>query len=127
LASLVAEDDRGQIVGHILFTRAFIETDAGAVPVAALGPMAVLPEQQHRGVGSELVRAGIAAMRAAGERATVVLGHARYYPRFGFRRADVCGWTCEFKVPPEVFMALPLSQDRPAAGVVRYHAAFATV
>ena len=46
--------------------------------------VAVRPDQQRRGMGSALIRAGLAAARAAGHRIVVVLGHAEYYPRFGF-------------------------------------------
>lgn len=44
--SLVAEQ-RGQVVGHILFSDLPIITGAGTVPALALAPMAVLPEFQN--------------------------------------------------------------------------------
>ena len=81
--SLVAEID-GDVVGHVLFSDLPILTDRGVVPALALAPVAVRPDQQRRGIGSALIRAGLAAARAAGHRIVVVLGHAEYYPRFGF-------------------------------------------
>jgi putative acetyltransferase len=81
--SLVAEFD-GAVVGHVLFGDLPILTDGGSVSALFLAPLAVLPEHQKRGIGSELVRAGLAACRDAGHRIVVVLGHADYYPRFGF-------------------------------------------
>ena len=56
----------------------------GIVPALALAPVAVRPDHQKRGIGSALIRAGLAACRADGHRIVVVLGHAEYYPRFGF-------------------------------------------
>jgi len=79
LVSLVAEE-AGEIVGHILFERVMI----GDIPAASLAPMAVKPEWQRRGIGSALVRKGLEECRVIGERIVVVLGHADYYPRFGF-------------------------------------------
>jgi putative acetyltransferase len=81
--SLVADVD-GDVVGHILFSDLPIHTDRGIVPALALAPMAVRPDHQKRGIGSALIRAGLAECRANGHRIVVVLGHAEYYPRFGF-------------------------------------------
>ncbi|MEW4529346.1 N-acetyltransferase [Maioricimonas sp. JC845] len=84
VCALVAEVD-GQVVGHILFSRQAIETTTGeSRPAVSLAPMAVLPEFQKQGIGSRLVREGLAACRNAGERIVTVLGHPAYYPRFGF-------------------------------------------
>ena len=83
LVSLVAEHDSG-IVGHILFTELPIDTEQRIIRAAALAPMAVDPGRQRSGIGSRLVRAGIDACRLAAVEAIVVLGHAEYYPRFGF-------------------------------------------
>ncbi len=81
--SLVAER-AGQVVGHILFSDLPILTEAGTVPALALAPMAVLPELQNQGIGSALVQQGLEACRQQGHRVVVVLGHAHFYPRFGF-------------------------------------------
>jgi putative acetyltransferase len=83
LVSLAAEED-GEVVGHILFSRMRIHTANGGLEAASLAPVAVLPAWQNRGIGSALVRAGLEACRGQGERIAVVLGHAHYYPRFGF-------------------------------------------
>jgi putative acetyltransferase len=82
-ASLVAEQE-GQVVGHILFSGLPIVTDARTVPALALAPMAVLPAFQNQGIGSALVRRGLEVCRGQGHRIVIVVGHARYYPRFGF-------------------------------------------
>ena len=36
------------------------------------------------GIGSALVQSGLEACRQQGHRVVVVLGHAHFYPRFGF-------------------------------------------
>lgn len=81
--SLVAEA-AGWVVGHILFSDLPILTNSGPVAALALAPMAVLPEFQNQGIGSALVRRGLAVCREQGHRIVVVLGHPRFYPRFGF-------------------------------------------
>lgn len=131
LLSLVAEED-GEVVGHLLFSPVTVETacPSDAVPALLLGlaPVAVLPEWQNRGVGSQLVREGLQACRKLGATAVVVLGHPEYYPRFGFVPASRFGLTCEYPVPDDVFMAqelVPGALTEP--GLVRYHPAFAAV
>src|SRR5687767_1467058 len=81
--SLVAELD-DKIVGHVLFSELPIVTESGVVPALSIAPLAVVPELQKRGIGSELMRRGLDACREAGHRIVVVLGHPEYYPRFGF-------------------------------------------
>jgi putative acetyltransferase len=81
--SLVAELG-GQVVGHILFSDLPILTDAGTVAALALAPMAVLPAFQKQGIGSALVRKGLEESRQQGHKIVVVVGHPRFYPRFGF-------------------------------------------
>ena len=119
--SLVAVRD-GKVVGHILFSPIRIDTDRGDVPALALAPMAVLPDLQRRGIGSDLVRVGLEACRRAGHVIVVVLGHAEYYPRFGFTPASGFGIRPPFPVPDEAFMASALAPDglEGVGGVVRY-------
>jgi putative acetyltransferase len=88
-----------------------------AARVAGLGPMAVLPDRQRRGIGSRLVRAGLDACRHLGYEAVVVVGHPAYYPRFGFSRAGAFGLRFESaEVPDEAFMALELRPGALAGG-----------
>ncbi len=125
--SLVALDG-DTLVGQIAFSPARLDSDPG-LRIAGLGPMAVLPERQREGIGGALVEAGLAQCRAAGFAAVIVLGHADYYPRFGFEPASRFGLDCEYDVPDEVFMALELEAGALAGrgGRVRYHPAFASV
>lgn len=123
--SLVAEDD-GRVVGHICFTPVALDREDGStLTIAGLAPMAVLPESQNLGIGSQLVRAGLDACRAHGFEAVVVLGHPEFYPRFGFVPASGYGVRSEYDVPDPVFMFLALSDREDWSGLARYHAAFA--
>ena len=123
--SLVAEEG-GQVVGHILFSPVTVESAGGDWEALGLGPMAVLPERQGRGVGSALVREGLEECLRLGREVVFVLGHADFYPRFGFRPAGPLGITCEFPSPEENFMVAEL---RPGAlsgrtGLIRYSPEF---
>jgi len=91
--------------------------------------MAIHPDHQKKGVGKQLVEAGIRVCREAGYAGIVVLGHPEYYPRFGFQPASRFGLTSEYDVPDEVFMAMELVDGGLAnvSGLVRYHALFASV
>lgn len=122
--ALVAQLD-GEVVGHIVFSPVSLEP-ATAQPLVGLGPMAVAPPFQRRGIGMSLVQEGLNRCRAAGAEAVVVVGHAEYYPRFGFRPAHQFGLRCEFDVPGEAFMALELAPNslQHVSGVVRYHHTF---
>jgi putative acetyltransferase len=123
--SLVAFDGT-RVVGHILFTRVAIESAGPAIDALGLGPMAVLPELQRRGIGSRLVEAGLRDCARVGCQVVVVVGHPAFYPRFGFRPARSFGLRSEYDVPDEVFMAIELTEGAltGGGGLVRYLPAF---
>lgn len=79
--SLVAAKDR--VIGHVAFSAIRMEPPSGEVRVVALGPLAVLPEEQRSGVGTRLVREGLRFAESLGYTHVVLLGGA-YYHRFGF-------------------------------------------
>jgi putative acetyltransferase len=129
--SLVAEKD-GQVVGHIFFSPVTIEAENevedSASLILGLAPMAVLPEYQKQGIGSQLVREGLRECLRIGCEAVVVLGHPEYYPRFGFAPASQKGLRCEYAVPDEAFMVAELKPDALSKpGLVRYRPEFAAV
>jgi len=124
IVSLVAEED-GEIVGHIMFSPVSLSGHPD-LKVMGLGPMAVAPACQRKGFGSALVQAGLDQCRELGFSAVVVLGHPKYYPRFGFSPSSQFGIDSEYDVPEDVFMALELKPGALSAitGRVRYHPAF---
>ena len=125
LVSLVAEDN-GEICGHILFTPVTLRGNH-SVQLMGLGPMAVVPARQNQGIGSQLVREGLAQCKQLGCSAVVVLGHPNYYPRFGFAPASRYGITSEYVVPDEVFMLYEVQPGslQGVSGRVTYSDAFA--
>lgn len=96
-------------VGHVLFSPVTVEPHPGESRWAALGPIGVLPAHQGRGIGSRLVREGLAGCRTRGFEAVVLLGSPGYYSRFGFVRASDFGLTSEYGSGPE-FQAVELTK-----------------
>jgi putative acetyltransferase len=101
--SMVAEEG-GSILGHILYSPVTITTSDKAVPALGLGPMAVLPSHQRRGIGSALIIASLEKLRQRGEK-------------------------LEMDCPDEVFMVLELipGSAPSGGGAVRYAQEFTTV
>jgi putative acetyltransferase len=116
----------GRVVGHIMYSPLSV---GGETKGAALGPMAVLPEHQRQGIGSKLVEAGNRRLEEAGCPFIVVVGHAHFYPRFGFRPASTHGITCEWDLPDDAFMLLVLDQVNMGrfSGLATYRHEFSTV
>ena len=86
--SLVAADPvSGEAVGHVVCTRGTIDVS----PVLALGPLAVRPDWQRRGVGAALMHAVLGAADALEERLVGLLGDPEYYTRYGFRASTEYG------------------------------------
>lgn len=106
----VAELD-GRLVGNVVYTRAKV-VDAQGIKheVLTFGPLSVLPEHWHSGVGSALMRQSIAEAKRLGFRGIVVYGHPDYYPRFGFRNAGAFGITTPNGKNFDALMARPLCE-----------------
>jgi putative acetyltransferase len=126
LLSLVALDG-DEIVGHILFSPAKIEGSTKTIEGMGLAPMAVLSAYQHQGIGTLLVNRGIEMLKSRGCPFIIVLGHAEYYPRFGFEQASLHGICSQWDgVPDEAFMILILEKAamKGVLGVARYRDEF---
>ena len=100
--SLVAVGDGGDVVGHVVCTRAHL----GSAPALGLGPISVRPDRQRRGVGSALLHAVLGGADAMGEPVVVLLGDPAYYRRFGFRLA------AEYEIAPPLDEWAPHFQAR---------------
>lgn len=123
--SLVAVVNNG-VGGRIAFSPVTIESGSSSWEAIALAPMSVLPEYQRKGIGSQLVYAGLEECRRLGHQIVVVLGHPNYYPRFGFIPARLKGINCEYEVPEEAWMILELQEEALAGrrGTVRFQPEF---
>ena len=126
--SLVAVRDN-QIVGHIVFTPVDLSNGTSELRIMGLGPMAVVTDYQRQGIGSALVKEGLKQVTELGYDAVVVLGHANYYPRFGFVPASQYQIKSEYDVPDDVFMILELTPGalQGKHGTIKYHQAFSMV
>jgi putative acetyltransferase len=124
LLSLVGKVN-GRVAGHIMYS----PISVNGVEGAALGPMGVLPEHQRQGIGSTLVHAGSRRLKESGCPFVIVLGHAEFYPKFGFVPASTRGITCEWDVPDDVFMVLVLDESKMdrARGRAQYRHEFSSV
>lgn len=115
--SLVAEV-AGELVGHLAFSE--VEISDGSTGWFGLGPLAIVPAMQGKGVGSALVREGLARLRQQGAKGCVLLGEPSYYRRFGFTNDPDLFIEEESQ---EYFLALSFTDAR-ARGVVSYHPAY---
>lgn len=115
--SLVAEND-GEIVGHVAFSA--VEIEDGAEGWYGLGPVSVRPDRQGEGIGSALIRRGLADLAGLGASGCVLVGSPKFYPRFGFRECRTLTYP---DLPVEYFMYVLLRGEMPS-GIVLFHPAF---
>ncbi len=120
VTELVAEED-GQVVGHILFSRLFVEADGAKFPAVALAPLAVEPSFHGTGIGGALVRKAHVRLKEAGETLSVVLGDPEYYGRFGYDHQRAAGFDSDYQ--GYALQALAWG-DAPAKGRLVYAPAF---
>ena len=106
--SLVATIDN-KIVGHTLFSRiVIIDNNQNEFESLALAPIAVRPEFQQKGIGGQLIRAGLDKARELNFKSVIVLGHEYYYPKFGFVPTDKWKIKAPFNVPTNRLWGLNL-------------------
>ena len=117
----VVAESEGKIVGHILFFPIGVLGKLGAM---GLGPMSVDPKFQRQGVGSQLIQFGLDEAKQAGVPIMFVLGHEKYYPKFGFSGEATKDFESTYKGPH--FMAIRFRYGPPMSGKLLYPAAFET-
>jgi predicted N-acetyltransferase YhbS len=102
--SIVAEA-QGNIVGHLMLSKAKLTNEDGDKEVIVLAPVAVLPEFQKKGIGSKLIKEGLKRAKKEGYGLVFLIGHPDYYPKFGFQPARAHGMELtQYQVPDDVFM-----------------------
>lgn len=101
--SLVAKQD-GKVVGHLLFSDITIISDTQVYKALALAPLAIQPEWQRQGIGTQLVNFGLRRCQDFEYPVAIVLGHPEYYSRLGFQTASHFEIYPPFRVPDEAFM-----------------------
>ena len=77
--------------GRMVGTVRLWHISAGGIPALMLGPLAVEASSRELGVGTALMDHALAAAKARGHRAVILLGDAPYYARFGFSAERMAG------------------------------------
>ncbi|HLI44338.1 MAG TPA: GNAT family N-acetyltransferase [Acidimicrobiales bacterium] len=108
--SLVAEEPlTAEAVGHVMCTRALLDTPRRLVEVQVLSPLGVLPAYRSRGVGAALVAAAVDRAAAEGVPLVFLEGSPRYYSRFGFRPGGDLGFRKpSLRIPDTAFQVIAL-------------------
>ncbi len=101
-----------QPVGHILFTKAYI-TNHPDIAASFLAPLAVVPKFQKQGIGGALIKKGVELQAASGIEIVFVLGHPKYYPKYGFTPAAKYGFEPTYPIPAEVADAWMVQEIKP--------------
>lgn len=78
-----------QVVGFVLFSEITIEAGNFKYDALALAPIAVLPKYQKLGIGSKLILDNHKEALNLGYKAVALVGHADYYPRFGYKPSNI--------------------------------------
>ncbi len=123
--SFVAELD-SRLVGHMLFTRALLDAPRRLVPVLVLSPVSVRSEAQGRGIGTALVRHGLAYVARREEPLVFLEGDPAYYARFGFEPATPLGFRRpSLRIPDRAFQVVRQAGYEPwMTGTLVYARAF---
>lgn len=124
--SLVAEVE-GRIAAYILLTAIKIISTHEEIPSLALAPVAVLPVFQGKGLGTALIEKAHGIAKDLGYQSVIVLGHEKYYPKFGYQPLHHFNLSLPFAAPPQNCMAIELAPGALKGtedGKVVYPAAF---
>ncbi|MBO0904007.1 GNAT family N-acetyltransferase [Jiella sonneratiae] len=116
--SLVAVDEDGGLLGHIAFSA--VSVGSGENGWYGLGPVAVWPQLQRRGIGTALVSDGLRRLKERGAKGCVLLGDPAFYSRFGFESDPALTYR---GLPSEYVQRLVFIPPAPR-GEITYHAAF---
>ncbi|WP_086995321.1 GNAT family N-acetyltransferase [Rhizobium sullae] len=110
--SLVARDRDGHVIGTVRLwnIEAGINTDGTPINALLLGPLAVDPTFEGKGVGSALMRAAVLEAKNRGHGAILLVGDAAYYERFGFFAEKACHLVMPGPFERSRFLALELTE-----------------
>lgn len=122
--SLVAKDE-GKVVGHVLLSRMKVEGDGREYRALGLAPVAVLPDLQRKGIGSQLIEDALRRAEKLGEELVFVLGEPDYYRRFGFDPNMAAPFASAYAGP--YLMAKSFGPPLPSEGTADYAPAFAAL
>lgn len=106
--SYVAERD-GEVVGHVSYTRAWVDAPDRVVDVLVLSPLSVRPDLHRQGIGRALVDETLAIMRQRDEPVVFLEGDPAYYRRLGWQPAGRWGFGApSVRIPEPAFQGVLL-------------------
>jgi putative acetyltransferase len=107
--SFVATGRSGEVVGHVSFTRGWVDAPERLVDVLVLSPLSVRPDVQRRGVGRALVEDGLEALGSRTEPMVFLEGDPAYDRPLGFAAAGGWGFARpSVRIPEPAFQAMRL-------------------
>lgn len=109
--SIVAENENENIVGHILLTKIYIQNQNHLYEGLALAPLSIKPEFQNKGIGGRLIIESHLIAKELGHKYIVVLGHSKYYPKFGYELTSKYHIEVPIKVHEENCMIISLAEN----------------
>lgn len=125
--SIVAETDENRIAGHILLTKMIIHKPGKSFDALALAPLSVIPEFQNQGIGKRLIMESHRVAKNLGFEFIAVLGHAEYYPKFGYEITSKYSIEIPFKISEANSMIISLKGSNFSeikGGKIKYSDAF---
>lgn len=110
--ALVAEKG-GKLMGHIMFTRIFIQQDNGdKMKVLLVSPLSVLLEYRNKGIGAALMKEGLKIATRLGYKAAFLCGNPDYYTRLGYNQiSDVSFWYNNQQIPEQYVLCYELEKN----------------
>ena len=106
--SFVAELD-GEIVGHVAYTRAWVDDPSELVEVLVLSPLSIRPDHASKGIGTALVMESLELLGDRPEPLVFLEGDPGFYSRLGFVPAEPLGFRApSIRIPSRAFQVRPL-------------------
>ena len=102
---LVVRSDEGELLASIRYWPLVTGTGKKAL---LLGPIAVEPELQGKGIGVALIRYSLEKAKQLGHERVILVGDPEYYERFGFQAAAPLGLELPGPVEIRRFLICPL-------------------
>jgi len=107
---LVAEDDSGAIVGHIMLSEILpIRRNGVDIPTLMVEPLCVRLQQRDHGLGAQLLHAALDRARELGYTCVFLMGDIHYYSRFGFRCVTEFGLHSACHAEDQLVLGCPLT------------------
>jgi putative acetyltransferase len=102
-------EEKGDVVGHVAYTRGWLDAPTKLVEVLVLSPLSVRPDRQRSGIGSQLVTETLRSLEPRREPLVFLEGSPDYYSRLGFVAGSQLGFTApSVRIPEPGFQVATL-------------------